>query len=67
MNLIKTKVISAFPGTGKTHLYNNFQGKILDSDSSQFDKKYFPQNYMFHIKGNMDDAEIILVSTHKNS
>ena len=36
----ETFVISAFPGTGKTYLYNQYKGKnsliILDSDSSNF-------------------------------
>lgn len=32
-----TKVISAFPGTGKTYCFNNFKGiTMLDSDSSEF-------------------------------
>lgn len=60
-----TKIISAFPGTGKTFLFNNTEKKILDSDSSKFDKSKFPQNYIEHIKRNIGKVEIILVSSHK--
>jgi len=48
-----TKIISAFPGTGKTTLYKNDKYrdiKIMDSDISKFDKKYFPKNYIEYIK-----------------
>ena len=47
-----TIVISAFPACGKTYAFNNFQDSysILDSDSSKFDKTYFPDNYIKHIK-----------------
>jgi hypothetical protein len=61
-----TMVISAFPGCGKSHLFRNKGDmKILDSDSSTFDKSQFPQNYIEHIKSNIGDADIILVSSHK--
>jgi len=66
----RCEVISAFPGTGKTELcrfmsinYPDF--KILDSDSSKFDKANFPANYIQHIKDNMEEASIILVSSHE--
>lgn len=61
-------VVSAFPGTGKTTLFNKLKGdfKILDSDSSTFDKSKFPQNYIEHIKNNLDDVDVILVSSHKD-
>jgi len=61
-----TLVVSAFPGCGKSHLFRNKgDKKILDSDSSTFDKSQFPQNYINHIKSNIGDADIILVSSHK--
>lgn len=76
--MIKTKLISAFPGTGKSHYYrNNSDGKIiLDSDSSLFswarDSLYnkirnprFPENYINHIKENLGKADIIFISSHK--
>ncbi len=61
----KTLIISAFPGTGKTYLFNNTDKTILDSDSSKFDKTKFPENYIQHIKDNIGKVDIILVSSHK--
>jgi len=70
----KAKIICGFPGVGKTTLFNkNKKLKILDSDSSQFSwigtkriirNPDFPNNYIGHIKNNIDSADIILVSTH---
>jgi uncharacterized glyoxalase superfamily protein PhnB len=63
---VDTLVVSAFPGCGKSHLFRNKgDKKILDSDSSTFDKSQFPENYINHIKSNIGDADIILVSSHK--
>lgn len=62
----KTKLVSAFPGTGKSHFYKNSDLKVLDSDSSTFDKSDFPQNYIDHIKSNIGKADIILISSHKD-
>ena len=61
-----TILISAFPGTGKSHLFkNNKELKILDSDSSTFDKDGFPNNYIEHIKENIGKVDIICISSHK--
>ena len=61
-----TLVLSCFPATGKTHYFNNNKETCLDSDSSKFDKANFPQNYIDHIKENLNKGyEFILVSTHK--
>ncbi len=61
-----TMVVSAFPGCGKSHLFRNKgDKKILDSDSSTFDKSQFPQNYIEHIKSNIGLVDVILVSSHK--
>jgi hypothetical protein len=61
-----TLVVSAFPGCGKSHLFRNKgERKILDSDSSTFDKANFPQNYIEHIKSNLGNVDLILVSSHK--
>lgn len=74
-------IVSAFPGIGKTYLYNHAtdlyqihcrrvtdlysnQTAIKDSDSSQFDKKDFPNNYIKSIKQNMDYYDLLLVSSH---
>ncbi|BBI90532.1 hypothetical protein HYO65_gp140 [Tenacibaculum phage PTm1] len=64
----QTKIICGFPGVGKSHLYRNqmkYGLKILDSDSSTFDKTEFPDNYIKHIKENIGKADVILVSSHK--
>lgn len=73
-------VISAFPGCGKTYFYKKFGRafNILDSDSSEFSwvkdseghntkerNPEFPQNYIAHIKDNLNTAEVIFVSSHK--
>ena len=64
-----TQLCSAFPGTGKSYFYTVFGGIdgkiILDSDSSTFDKKDFPTNYIKHIKANIGKADIIFISSHK--
>jgi hypothetical protein len=64
---MKTKVYSAFPGCGKTTYFNTTDKNVLDSDSSKFDKRLFPENYLEHIKHNMniDSVDKILVSSHK--
>lgn len=60
-------LISAFPGSGKSHFYRTYKDDIavLDSDSSTFDKSEFPQNYIKHIQENKDEADIIFISSHK--
>ena len=79
---MKALVISAFPACGKSTFYQSHKDgklKVLDSDSSLFSWKYddegnktnernpeFPQNYIQHIKDNMDTADIIFVSSHEN-
>lgn len=64
---MKTKVYSAFPGCGKTTYYRTSGKNVLDSDSSTFDKRNFPENYLYHIKYNInnDTVDRILVSSHK--
>jgi hypothetical protein len=61
----KTLIISAFPGTGKSFLFLNSDKLVLDSDSSNFDKKDFPKNYIKHIKKFIGIIDIICVSSHK--
>jgi len=63
-----TLVISAFPGMGKTFLYNNVKNlNIKDSDSSKFSKSGFPRNYIRHIKDVINDNEtdVLFVSSHE--
>ena len=60
-----TKLYSGFPGTGKSHFFKYAEGVVLDSDSSNFDKEHFPQNYIDHIKENIGKSDIICISSHK--
>lgn len=75
---MRTRIISAFPGTGKSHFYNENSETTLDSDSSEFSwvkdedgnntkvrNPEFPQNYIKHIKENIGKKEFIFVSSHK--
>jgi hypothetical protein len=75
---MKTRIISAFPGTGKSYFYNENKSTTIDSDSSKFswvkDEKgnntkernpNFPQNYIKHIKENIGKYDFIFVSSHK--
>lgn len=75
---MRTKIISAFPGAGKSYYHNNNKETTLDSDSSNFswikDKNgdntkernpEFPENYIKHIKENIGKYKYIFVSSHK--
>lgn len=57
-------VVSGFPGIGKSALVRA-NGIFLDSDSSTFDKTQFPQNYITHIKGAIEDNKVIFASCHE--
>lgn len=63
-----TKIVSAFPGTGKSYYVNQeaYCGSFssIDSDSSKFDKAFFPDNYIQHITENIGKKHIIFVSSH---
>jgi hypothetical protein len=73
------RIISAFPGTGKSHFFRQHEatGLVLDSDSSGFSwvekdgektrNPNFPANYMNHIAenvGGLGMGGVILVSSH---
>ena len=73
---MRTKIISAFPGVGKTTYHKNNPDTTLDSDSSSFSwivdehgnktrNPHFPQNYIDHIKQNIGKYKYIFVSSHK--
>lgn len=61
---MKPLVISGFPGVGKSTITHRYPW-IRDSDSSTFDKAYFPTNYVEHIQSVIKKKETILVSSHK--
>lgn len=56
-------VVSAFPGSGKSHFVKE-NPQVLDSDSSRFDKEYFPGNYMCHIRNNIVSDRCTMASSH---
>ena len=80
---MNTRIYSIFPACGKTWLYEHqedYDLKILDSDSSQFSWQYvadgnggfrkernpdFPNNYITHIKAHIGKVDYIFVSTHE--
>lgn len=70
-------VISAFPGSGKSHFtYNDKTYNCLDSDSSEYHWIYskldkaklkhpnWPENYIGHIKHCIELYDIVFVSSH---
>lgn len=59
------RVICGFPGVGKSSLFRNRgDSKIVDSDSSTFDKAEFPANYIAHIREKLAEGYTVLCSTH---
>jgi hypothetical protein len=72
---MKTRIISAFPGTGKSFYHKKYPETTLDSDSSFFNwvetneskirNPEWPKNYINHIQENIGKYEFIFVSTHK--
>lgn len=57
-------IISAFPGMGKSTFYKENKVNYSDSDSSKFNKKEFPENYIQHIKNTIQTKQLIFVSSH---
>lgn len=78
---VPTKVMSGFPGVGKSYLFSEQSTSglsILDSDSSKFSwvlledgtptkerHPEFPNNYVEHINSNLDKCDVICISSHK--
>jgi len=73
---MKTKIISAFPGTGKTYFQTrNSEKKIVDLDSNNFTgghnnggkviSELFPYNYIQAIKGHIIKSDILFTSIHR--
>jgi len=65
IKLTKTRLVSAFPGAGKTYFYG-LGLSCIDSDSSTFNKVDFPSNYIENIKNNIGKFNYILISSHEN-
>jgi hypothetical protein len=61
------RVVSGFPGVGKTRLFLGNPGLVSDSDSSQFAKgEVFAEEYVKHIQyqRELPDMRLVLVSSH---
>lgn len=70
--MYRARIISGFPGVGKTYFAKHSTKEVLDSDSSKFSwissgvrNPDFPGNYMEHVLRNMNEVDFILVSSHK--
>jgi hypothetical protein len=62
-------IISGFPGVGKSHSFkilSDIHDKVLDSDSSLFDKSQFPKNYLDHIEEKHKEGYLLFVSSHED-
>ena len=71
-NESQAKVISGFPGVGKSVLFHMHASGVIDSDSSSFSWRtngtrnpQFPRNYVKHIQSQIKSQDIILVSSHE--
>ena len=63
MDVSNGKIISGFPGVGKSHFCQTHKF-VSDSDSSKFPKDNFPANYIHHILNIKDNYQYVLVSSH---
>lgn len=64
-----TLVFSGFAGVGKSHAFKTLTAmgyRVLDSDSSTFDKDNFPINYLNHIHSVIakGEVQVLFVSSH---
>ena len=61
-------LISAFPGLGKTYLYQQYRDrlKILDLNTGRFEGDDFPGNYIAEVEKKLNDYDLILLSSDRN-
>lgn len=61
-------LISAFPGLGKTYLYQHYKDrlKILDLNTERFEGDDFPGNYIAEVEKRLNDYDLILLSSDRN-
>jgi hypothetical protein len=73
---MRTRIISAFPGTGKTYSQTrNSDKKIVDLDSNNFTSGHdssgkvisegFPSNYIQAISEHISKSDILFISIHR--
>ena len=58
-------LVSAFPGLGKTYLYQQYKDrlKILDLNTGRFEGDDFPGNYIAEVEKRLNDYDLILLSS----
>lgn len=56
-------IVSAYSGCGKSTFVKDCP-EVGDSDSSQFPKEAFPQNYLSHIQGRIANQQCTFISSH---
>lgn len=65
---MNTLIISAFPGCGKTYIYENqdkYGYKVMDSYSSKFAKhENWEEEYVEHIKNNLGKFDFIFIAQY---
>ena len=61
-------LVSAFPGLGKTYLYQQYKDKlkILDLNTGRFEGDDFPGNYVAEVEKRLNDYDLILLSSDRN-
>lgn len=61
-------LICAFPGLGKTYLYQQYKDrlKILDLNTGRFEGDDFPGNYIAEVEKRLNDYDLILLSSDRN-
>lgn len=70
-NEFMTKVIAAFPGTGKSYLASTIKRKVIDLDTGDYTQGYadsgkvrnpnFPDNYINAIKNRIGETDLLFV------
>lgn len=61
---LPTKIVSAFPGTGKTYACENLNG-IIELEGWRYHGSDFPDNYVSAIKDTTPNFQYVLISTNK--
>ena len=62
---MKTKIISSFPGTGKSHLCRTLNGQAIEIECWEYNKSNdFPKNIVNDIKKQIGEVEYIFISTN---
>lgn len=64
-----TKIISGFPGVGKSHLGKRLDNevKVLDLESSDFKGENRWEDYKSEIKNQIGKVDVLFVSSHKET